>query len=298
MVTTNLSNKVNIIRKLEDTLQDFGKNVFKVNKKIPIEIADSNLDKIIFGDVYSPLSYKDGKIYIKSGYLNFILDKYKENPELITELLKGLAHEYVHALLDTDIKKDEVKENLIAHEGLATLVGDLYKQIGSEKEIKLNKNFEEILKDLNSFVIGKIKDKEYLNRLDKQLKEKYNENLNKELDKISEIYKKCVEIDPRNPGIFDLRENAKYITVYKIPSLILQKEYGLQKILENIPKRIGINEYQNKIFEEFENLENKEMIRETLICLEDKFKKQLEYLENLVTTLESLIPDSKLKEIK
>ncbi|MEM0379662.1 MAG: hypothetical protein QXG71_02805, partial [Nanopusillaceae archaeon] len=133
MVTTKPTSKIQITKKLEDILNTFNKEVFNKDKKIFVEVKDLGYDKIIFGEVFIPAFYKDEKIYIESNYLDFILNNYKSNPELIKQLIEVLLYENIHAILDANLEKE--KENIIVHEGLATLVRDLYNTIISEYKI-------------------------------------------------------------------------------------------------------------------------------------------------------------------
>ncbi|MEM4882340.1 MAG: hypothetical protein QXN76_02250, partial [Nanopusillaceae archaeon] len=100
MVTTKPTSKIQITKKLEDILNTFNKEVFNKDKKIFVEVKDLGYDKIIFGEVFIPAFYKDKKIYIESNYLDFILNNYKSNPELIKKLIGTFLHENIHAILD------------------------------------------------------------------------------------------------------------------------------------------------------------------------------------------------------
>ncbi|MEM1634554.1 MAG: hypothetical protein QW714_02465 [Nanopusillaceae archaeon] len=278
MKDTTSSSKSQIIRKLEDIISSFGKEIFNENKKASIELK--NFDKIVFGNVYIPAFYKDKKIYVREDYLNLILNNYKNTPELIKELMRNIIHEYVHVLLDTDLEKEEVKKNIIAHEGLATLIGNIYAKIISKYSINPNKNIEEILEEVNNYVIEKFKDKEYLKNLENELKKELEKEINEKLIEVLEKYKECTKMSYDNLRIFDLYYESKYLFFYYLPSLMLQKRLGILKILEDLSLgKASVEEYTEIISEEYENLEEKNLIISTLDCLEDKLTKYLEYIE-------------------
>ncbi|MEM4511605.1 MAG: hypothetical protein QXD25_02225 [Nanopusillaceae archaeon] len=295
MVTTKPTSKIQITKKLEDILNTFNKEIFNKDKKIFVEIKDLGFNKTIFGEVFIPAFYKDEKIYIESNYLDFILNNYKNNPELIKELIRNLLHENIHAILDANLEKEEVRENIVVHEGLATLVGDLYKTIVSEYKIDTNNNLEEVLEKIGKYVIEKFKDKEYLRNLEEKLRKKFKEEIAGALEEMLKKYDKCIDISYTSSEIFNLEQEIKYYVLYKIPSLILQKNPGILKILEDLSsKEFPIDKYKEIIFEEYENLEGKDLITNTLECIGDKLDKHLKYLEDYFKLLESKL--SKLEE--
>lgn len=298
MVTTS-SPQINIVKKLEDIINDFGKNVFNSNKKVSFEIEKAELDKFVNGEVYSAFRYEDGKIYIKSGYLDLLINNYRRFPELIGDFLRGAVHEYVHALLDADPKKEETKKYIIAHEGLATLIGEIYKKISSDIKVNLNEDLEKILEDINRKVLEKIKDKKYLEKIDLDLRSKFSENLYEEIRKISEKNDKCIDFPNNKINLFDLEKEIKYHVLYKIPSLILQNKLGLQKIIEDLSRKVPIDKYQEIILEEFEKIPGKEIVANTLDCLDNKMKSYLNSILDEITNLESKIENLKsIKSIK
>ncbi|MEM1804732.1 MAG: hypothetical protein QXI77_01915 [Nanopusillaceae archaeon] len=287
--------KIQITKKLEDILNTFNKEIFNKDKKIFVEIKDLGFNKTIFGEVFIPAFYKDEKIYIESNYLDFILNNYKNNPELIKELIRNLLHENIHAILDANLEKEEVRENIVAHEGLATLVGDLYKTIVSEYKIDTNNNLEEILEKIGKYVIEKFKNKEYLRNLEEKLRKKFKEEIAGALEEMLKKYDRCIDIPYTSSEIFNLEQEIKYYVLYKIPSLILQKNPGILKILEDLSsKEFPIDKYKEIVFEEYENLEGKDLITNTLECIGDKLDKHLKYLEDYFKLLESKL--SKLEE--
>ncbi|MFH7903175.1 MAG: hypothetical protein QXQ19_01760 [Candidatus Aenigmatarchaeota archaeon] len=285
--------KIQITKKLEDILNTFNKEVFNKDKKIFVEIKDLGFNKTIFGEVFIPAFYKDEKIYIESNYLDFILNNYKSNPELIKEFIGTFLHENIHAILDAYSKKS--KKEIVVHEGLATLVGDLCKTIVSEYKINTNNSLEEVLEEIGKYVIEKFKDKEYLRNLEEKLRKKFKEEIAGSLEEMLKKYDKCIDIPYTSSEIFNLEQEIKYYILYKIPSLILQKNPGILKILEDLSsKEFPIDKYKEIVFEEYENLEGKDLIIDTLECIEDKLDKHLKYLEDYFKLLESKL--SKLEE--
>ncbi|MEM1896041.1 MAG: hypothetical protein QXR54_02595 [Nanopusillaceae archaeon] len=290
MVATKPTSKIQITKKLEDILNTFNKEVFNKDKKIFVEVKDLGYDKIIFGEVFIPAFYKDKKIYIESNYLDFILNNYKSNPELIKKLIGTFLHENIHAILDANLEKE--KENIIVHEGLATLVRDLYKTIILEYKIDTNNSLEEILEEMGKYVIEKFKDKEYLRNLEEKLRKKFKKEIIVVLHEILKKYNKCIDIPYTSSEILDLEQEIKYYVLYKIPSLILQKNPGILKVLEDLSsEKFPIKEYQKIIEEEYEKLKEKYLIEDTLNCLENKLNEYLEYLKILSESVESKLSD-------
>ncbi|MEM5820697.1 MAG: hypothetical protein QW678_03645, partial [Candidatus Aenigmatarchaeota archaeon] len=240
--------KIQITKKLEDILNTFNKEVFNKDKKIFVEIKDLGFNKTIFGEVFIPAFYKDEKIYIESNYLDFILNNYKSNPELIKEFIGTFLHENIHAILDAYSKKS--KKEIVVHEGLATLVGDLCKTIVSEYKINTNNSLEEVLEEIGKYVIEKFKDKEYLRNLEEKLRKKFKEEIAGSLEEMLKKYDKCIDIPYTSSEIFNLEQEIKYYILYKIPSLILQKNPGILKILEDLSsKEFPIDKYKEIVFE-------------------------------------------------
>ncbi|MEM4773144.1 MAG: hypothetical protein QW648_04020 [Nanoarchaeales archaeon] len=284
--------KIQITKKLEDILNTFNKEVFNKNKKIFVETKDLGLLNelafllaLLFGGYYVSAFYQDKKIYIEPIYLDYILrnDRYKNDPELIKSLMGTLLHENIHAILDADPEKEEVKKNIIVHEGLATLVEDLYKTIVSEYKIDTNNSLEEILDKISKYVIEKFKDKEYLRNLEEELRKKFKEEMTKSLEEMLKNYNKCIDISYTSPEILDLGLGIKYYVLYKIPSLILQKNPGILKILEDLSsKKFPVDKYKEIILKEYKNLEGKDLIKNTLECIRDKLDKNTPFYFELL----------------
>ncbi|MEM1804733.1 MAG: hypothetical protein QXI77_01920 [Nanopusillaceae archaeon] len=260
--------KIQITKKLEDILNTFNKEIFNKDKKIFVGTIDLGYDErtFIFENAITPAFYINinKKIYIESNYLDFILNNYKNNPELIKELIGNLLHENIHAILDTNLKK----ENIAIYEGLATLVGDLCKTIVSEYKIDTNNSLEEILEKIGKYVIEKFKNKEYLRNLEEKLREEFEKERIIVLLEILKRYDRCIDIPYTSSEILKLKQEIEYYVLYKTPSLILQKNPGILKILEDLSsKEFPIDKYKEIIFEEYKNLEGKDLITNTLECI-------------------------------
>ncbi|MEM4882369.1 MAG: hypothetical protein QXN76_02400, partial [Nanopusillaceae archaeon] len=127
---------------------------------------------------------------------------------------------------------------------------------------------EEILEETGKYVIEKFKDKEYLRNLEEKLREEFKKERIVVLLKILEKYNKCIDIPYTSSEILDLDHEIRYYVLYKIPSLILQKNPGILKVLEDLSsKEFPIDKYKEIVFEEYKNLEGKDLIIDTLDCI-------------------------------
>ncbi|MEM0379409.1 MAG: hypothetical protein QXG71_01465 [Nanopusillaceae archaeon] len=294
MVVTNTELKTKVIKKLENILNEFGKEVFNKDNKVSIELESLDLQKKIIGNLYFPTFYKDGKIYINSNYLDIILNNHKSNPRLIHELMKSVIHEYVHVILDTDLKKKEVKENLIIHESLATLFENIYNTISLDFPINKNKDIEESIEKINKYVINKLKDPNYLEKLENNMKKDIKEKLDTEMEELLKKYDKCINISYTSLDILDLYHELKYYFLYRIPALLLQKNVKISELIKDLSEKKSIDKYKEIIYKEFENLEKNNIIKNLLDCTEYKLNKHLDYYSKF---LESKILNLGLQEI-
>ncbi|MEM4773142.1 MAG: hypothetical protein QW648_04010, partial [Nanoarchaeales archaeon] len=151
---------------------------------------------------------------------------------------------------------------------------------------------EEILEEVNNYVIEKFKDKKYLKNLEEKLRKKAKEEILVELDEILKKYNKCVNISYEDPEILYLSSEVRWHVYNKFPALIFQTNPGILKILKDLSSKplqrillfpkdsenVLIDNYKEIIFREYKNLGEKKLIMNLLECVENKLNKYFKYI--------------------
>ncbi|MEM1804735.1 MAG: hypothetical protein QXI77_01930 [Nanopusillaceae archaeon] len=298
-----------IIKKLEDVIGTFNSKVFK--DRSPVYVSEETTINEYVSNL--SLSYYSIDIMIARPYLEYVLNNYRENPELIKDLMERVFSKYIETYMDKRVYRDQFSKIYYAwkkklkkekrgcdgyllltydwfrmvYEGVQTIIKNLYKTIVSEYKIDTNESLEEILEKMGKYVIEKFKDKEYLKNLEEKLRGEFNEEkIAEKVKKISENYYKCKDIESLDEE--NLTGETLKIIYYELSPLILQKNPGILKILEDLsskprkelikkfpPKyvltKIPIDQYKKIISDELG--EKFKIVEDTLLCIKKDYAK-------------------------